>query len=71
LCNKAVKYCSKECQRKAWKNGHKQECGKLQTARVVDKKDEKAASRKLTAERQAQLQLQLPPLDGEFDPKQL
>ena len=26
---KAVRYCSRDCQRAHWKNGHKQECGKV------------------------------------------
>ena len=31
---RSVSYCSKQCQREHWKNGHKAECERLHAARV-------------------------------------
>jgi len=41
---KAAVYCSKECQVKAWKSGHKAECSKANAARQQVKKDTKISS---------------------------
>ncbi len=39
-CKVAV-YCSKECQRKAWKSCHKLECSKMKASRKTEKKEMK------------------------------
>jgi len=36
-----VRYCSRECQQHHWKNGHKIECSKMQTAKQENEDSKK------------------------------
>jgi tetratricopeptide (TPR) repeat protein len=62
---KTAFYCSKECQKVAWKQGHKEECKKLRAERYQTKREIKQEINAKQATRN------LPPLDADLDPKQL
>ena len=63
-CESAA-YCSRDCQKRAWKSGHKEECAvkKLQ-------KQEREEKRHQSRESDAQT-MKLPPVDGDLNPEEL
>lgn len=66
----AAHYCSKDCQKAAWKGGHKKECGASAKAKgkaaKEDSKEERMAKKKLTEEA-----LSRPPLDSTLEPREV
>ena len=67
LCTacRSVAYCSQECQRAAWKAGHKKECARMQASRAQGKDDARG-----TRECHGEI-LQLPPVDADLEPSAL
>ena len=67
LCTacRSVAYCSQECQKKAWKAGHKKECTLKQASREQGKDDARD-----TKECHGEI-LELPPVDADLEPSAL
>ena len=67
LCTacRSVAYCSQECQKAAWKAGHKKECARKQASREQGKDDARG-----TKECHGEI-LQLPPVDADLEPRAL
>lgn len=60
LCGRcsSVKYCSKDCQRKHWKAGHKQECDDLMRKSIEFEHAEKLAALEATHEAELQVTIE-------------
>lgn len=62
---KVVFYCGKECQKLAWKNGHKKECKTLKSERDTERAEDRKEYKN------EQKRSKMPPLDVNLDPKGL